>query len=459
MGRLFWKFFFAFMAALLLAGAAVGTVLWLMHPQAAFNQRVERWMAGRMESAMQVMPLLDRDELHNLWRRWQANGEFVPMVVDASGIELLGRPYQAEWLKSGQDVLLSDGSRMRVFAGLPQGGPMAAPRPLHVEPLPVGAGIHPAGAPGPRPPPPQPGLRVPPPPFMEIIVGLLAALTFSVVLAWYLSKPVRHLQQAFDALAEGRLDTRVGARMGRRRDEIADLGRRFDSMADRLQQLMGSQRRLLHDVSHELRSPLARLAAAIGLARQDPQRLEASLDRIERESARLDALVGELLTLSRLEAGAQLGPAADVELTELLSELVADARFEGQAQACSVLLECPPGMVVHGHLELLYRAFDNVLRNALRHSPRHGEIQVLATVDAAGRQISVSIEDVGPGVPEEALERIFEPFQREGSSANGQGFGLGLAIARRAIEAHGGHIRARNRDGAGLAIDITLPLA
>src|SRR5207249_6291638 len=157
-----------------------------------------------------------------------------------------------------------------------------------------------------RPPGPRPGPRPgPPPPIAPwefIVIGIVTSLVFSALLAWYLTRPIRNLRWAFDAAAAGRLETRVSPLMGRRRDEIADLGRDFDRMAQQLQNLVSAQRRLLHDVSHELRSPLARLQAAIGLARQQPAKLDTSLERIEREAMRLDSMVGEVLALARLES-------------------------------------------------------------------------------------------------------------------------------------------------------------
>ena len=163
---------------------------------------------------------------------------------------------------------------------------------------------------------------------LAILLGCLAA---SALLAWYFAKPVRNLRWAMGAVAEGRLETRIQSRMGRRRDEIADLGRDFDRMALELQRLVESQRQLLHDVSHELRSPLARLQAAIGLARQDPRQIEMTFDRIECESARLAALVGELLTLARLESGRDETPARPLDLVELLADIAEDARFEARS--------------------------------------------------------------------------------------------------------------------------------
>jgi two-component system OmpR family sensor kinase len=277
----------------------------------------------------------------------------------------------------------------------------------------------------------------------------------------YVARPVRHLRAAFAALAEGRLETRVGRLIGRRRDEVADLGRDFDRMAQRLQALISSQRSLLHDVSHELRSPLARLSAAIGLARQSPQRLEPMLERIEREAERLDELVGGLLALSRLEAGAEGGALAAVEsadLMELLEGVVEDADFEARSCGRAVRFSGTGEVTADVRAELLVRAFENVVRNAVRFSGEGGVVEVRAGKDATGDAFVVTVADEGPGVPDADLEAIFVPFYRSRSDSTTTGFGLGLAIARRAVEAHGGTIRAANRQGGGLMVSISLPL-
>jgi len=244
--------------------------------------------------------------------------------------------------------------------------------------------------------------------------------------------------------------------LGRRRDEIADLGRDFDHMAARLQALVEAQKRLLHDVSHELRSPLARLQVAVGLARQQPERLESALERIERETARLDALVGELLTLSRLEAGVTGAPAGVLDAGELLEEIVADARFEAEAAGCRVELQLRGALAVHGRDELLRRALENVIRNAVRYTARDTVVEVSAARDAV--ELAITVCDRGPGVPEAELDRLFEPFFRAERGAQRAGYGLGLAIARRAVEAHSGRIRASNRPGGGLCVEIRLPV-
>jgi two-component system OmpR family sensor kinase len=294
----------------------------------------------------------------------------------------------------------------------------------------------------------------PPAPFwFPILVTALISTLFGGLMAWYVSKPIRTLQWALQRLAAGQLDTRVQAQMGRRRDELAELGADFDRMAQRMQVLVGAQQRLLHDVSHELRSPLARMQAAIGLARQQPERTLAMQERVERESMRLDGLVGELLTLARLEADVAQAPRERIDVVDLLAEVCDDARFEARAAHRDLVFTTHGGFVADVNGELLYRAFENVVRNAVKFTHEGTVVSVLAEASATGLVITVS--DQGPGVPQEAHLRMFEPFQRIGD-AGVDGFGLGLTIAKRAIETHGGRIEAQAASGGGLAIRITL---
>jgi two-component system OmpR family sensor kinase len=264
---------------------------------------------------------------------------------------------------------------------------------------------------------------------------------------------------AFARLADGDLDTRVAAAIGRRRDEVADLGHDFDRMAERLKTLVTAQRQLLHDVSHELRSPLGRLQVAVGLARQQPDRLERSLDRVEREAARLDRLVGEILTLSRLEAGGGRPAESDefFDLTELLYSIIDDARFEAASRAITIGF-APAGReaLMRGRAELLYRALENIVRNALKHSQAGQEIEIELTCDAG--QATVRVSDRGPGVDPAQLAAMFEPFVQLDGSRSASGWGLGLAIAQRAIVAHHGTVGAANRSGGGMCVSVTLPL-
>ncbi|TDR79778.1 HAMP domain-containing sensor histidine kinase [Paludibacterium purpuratum] len=293
----------------------------------------------------------------------------------------------------------------------------------------------------------------PPAPWLMIVIALLASLSFSAGLAWYMVGPVRVLRQALRAVSSGQLDTRIGDRMGRRRDELADLAADFDAMATQLERQMSAQQRLLHDVSHELRSPLARLQAAIGLIRQNPARLTDTLARIERETQRLDVLVDEVLTLARLE-GRVRQPATTVDLIELLTQIVDDAEFEAQATGCTIRLDAPGEFVLTCQATLLYRCFENVIRNAVKFSPAGATIEVSAWRADGG--LHVSVRDHGPGVTRDDLAAIFEPFYRT-SARTEDGYGLGLAIARRAIESHGGQIAARLPDDGGLLIELSLP--
>ena len=296
-------------------------------------------------------------------------------------------------------------------------------------------------------------------PIEPLILALVFGPIFGVVMAWYLVAPIRRLRQGFERLAAGDLSVRLAPGMGRRKDEIADLARDFDVMAVQLEHSIKGREQLLHDVSHELRSPLSRLQLAIALARQDRSYVSASLDRIEYEGRRLNSVVRELLSLARAESGHS--PGEDYfDLTALLESVLADARFEADAAGVGIVsdLDAAGGdgaPSLCGNTELVRWALDNVVRNALRFSTRGQSAHVkLAYVEAAGHY-QIDIVDEGPGAPESVLPTLFEPFVRA-DEANA-GFGLGLAIAKRAVTAQGGTIEASNRAGAGLGVRIILP--
>ncbi len=296
----------------------------------------------------------------------------------------------------------------------------------------------------------------------EALIGLITALVVSaglcILLARYLSDPVRHLRAATHSIAGGDLRVRVSAQIGRRRDELALLAFDFDAMAERLRGLLESQRQLLRDVSHELRSPLARLQIALGLARRPNANLEQEFDRIEREAQRLDELIGEILSLSRLEDPARTLHPEKVNLTELLETLIDNARLEAEPRWVRLELHVPEGLMVAGDRELLFRALENILRNAVAHSPHGALVQLSARL--LGKEVTVEITDQGPGVPNELLERIFEPFFRVGKARehDSGGHGIGLAITARVVALHGGRVRARNVPAGGLQVEVTLPV-
>jgi two-component system sensor histidine kinase CpxA len=237
----------------------------------------------------------------------------------------------------------------------------------------------------------------------------------------------------------------------------------FNHMAERLESLVDAQKLLLRDVSHELRSPLARLSVALELSREDADRtMVTHLDRIERETGRLNQLIGQLLTLSSMEAVENLERFEPVSLKGLLEELIPDAAYEAQQREATVKLEAACECVVEGHRELLYRAMENVVRNAIRYTDAGTEVEIGLHGEGEGGAATAVIEvsDRGPGIPEAERERIFRPFYRmdPARSSHTGGFGVGLAIAERAVKLHHGELRLRNREGGGITFEIRLPM-
>jgi signal transduction histidine kinase len=281
-------------------------------------------------------------------------------------------------------------------------------------------------------------------------------------LARYLTAPLRRLGASTRQLAEGDLAVRVGSAIGRRRDEIGELGRDFDFMAERVESLVSSQQRLLRDMSHELRSPLTRLNVALELAAQraGPDAKEA-LERIERETGRLNELIGQLLALTRLEAGQRIAGQASIDLSALVRQVATDADFEARSLGKQVTLpHCDPCQLV-GDPELLRRAIENVVRNGIRYTAEGAAVEMSLRCEASetGSRAVIRIRDHGPGVPPESLSDIFRPFYRIGDGRDRQsgGVGLGLAIAQQAIQGFGGSIAACNAPGGGLLMEILLP--
>jgi two-component system sensor histidine kinase CpxA len=280
----------------------------------------------------------------------------------------------------------------------------------------------------------------------------------SVVLARYLSRPLRTLRAATRQVAEGDLSVRVTPSLGGADGESLALGRDMDRMTERIGALLEAQRRLLRDVSHELRSPLARLNIALELVRRKSTPDTApAFDRIERESTRLNEMIGELLTLSRFEAAGVLEHTDEVDLSALVGVVVEDVAFEAEQHETRVSLDAAPRVSLVGDRELLRRAIENVLRNAVRFTEHGSTIDVrLAEQDGA---IELRVRDHGPGVPDEAAQKIFEPFYRvdtDRARAKG-GTGIGLAITHRAVVLHGGTVTAKNAEGGGLEIAMRLP--
>jgi signal transduction histidine kinase len=499
MGRLFWKFFLSILLAQVAATIGIGGTIWLR------DQARHRNTEPTLDLGPPAVIMLDAagatlrhggiDGLRDL----AANSRRMRLyVLDDKGQELLGRTVPAKLreeversLETGTQshavarLVAPDGQRFLAFASRIPGqrpGPGGGAR----APGSAGASSGSAGAAG---APSTPGVQAPasdaaaergpspgmgpggpggpggwfglPPEFghhvgrwLPIVAATLASFLFAALLAWYFSRPIRALRGAFEAAAAGDLAPRFGERrMAVAGDELAELGHDFDRMSAQLRTLMEGQRRLLHDVSHELRSPLARLQAAIGLAHQQPDKIQASLERIEREGVRMDRLVGELLTLSRLEASQPLPATEPVDLVEMIDQIADDARFEAGAR---IDVDVPLPVTVRGAPDLLWSAVENIVRNAVKHGGAASPVDVAVHLDAG--MVHIDVLDRGPGILDEHLGAIFEPFFRSNPAQNNvDGHGLGLAIAKRVVETHGGRITAANRAGGGLRVTITLP--
>ena len=438
MGRLFWKLFLILWLAQICTVLGVGGYFWFKHhtENAATKEQRHPMDSAVLDMAAAILRREGPGDLRIHMRDMEERPRSLLYALDSHGVDILGRklPDDTGAPRPFRIVHLPDGTSYQLLL-LPPGPPLGGPGP------------GPGHGPG----------DVGPVPVAPIVAALLASLLFGAILARYLSKPIHLMHDAFQSVARGNMDVHLGNRLGRRRDELADLGRDFDGLAQRLKQLIGGQRRLFHDVSHELRSPLARLNAALDLARQQPERMSEWLDRIERESGRMDALVGEILAVARLDAETTEQPTDRLEIADLLDEIIADAEFEARANGCQVELLQQDAAEVMAQPELLARVLENVIRNAIYHTAPGSAVSL--SVLKTGAAVSIVVSDCGPGVAEHELETIFEPFYRSEQNDQPCGYGLGLAMARRIVEAHHGQIQAVNRPQGGLQVSITLPLA
>lgn len=334
-----------------------------------------------------------------------------------------------------------------------------------------------------------------PPPLINHLLHVLGLIliggAFCFWLARYLTAPVKKLRVATQELARGNLSARVGSDSSRRRDELVSLGSDFDVMAEQIESLVQAQRRLLGDISHELRSPLARLNVALELARQRAgSSATSALDRIQREAENVNEMIGQLLTLTRLQTGAQEIPKTEFDLTQLLREVAEDADFEARSSGRVVKLEGAGNCTIVGNEQLLRRAIENVVRNAVHYTAEGTEVEIRAqcsksnvqsqsgaarsvsanvrenenvggadhSVNVTNRLVEIVVRDHGAGIPAGAIDEIFRPFYRvdEARDREAGGVGLGLAIAERAVHLHGGTIEAANAAGGGLLVTIRL---
>lgn len=451
MYSLFWKMFLSFWVALILF--VVASLFTASH----YLEHVQRQNeAGSprerlLQHIAEAQQIAEREGMDGLrqWLRQVDRREPVPLLlVDNEGADLLGRP-----VPPGISERLSRETRPHWHGrAMPHARPLIRlpdQREYRLMPDYQGVTLRRVLA--------RPRVLALPLILATLISGLVCLL-----LARSLTAPLAHLRRATEAYAAGDLSARVAPSLGGRRDEIADLARAFDRMAQRLQEIMNSQRRLVGDVSHELRSPLARLQVALGLARQRSEgRAGAELDRIEREAERLNDLIGQLLSLAKLESGVTAITHLSLDLAELLDSVAKDADFEARAHNRRVALMHSTPAPIQGDARLLQSALDNIVRNALRYTADGTQVDLsLARGHDPVEHWLIRIRDHGPGVPEAMLPLLFEPFVRVGDArdrASG-GYGLGLAIAQRAIQRHGGEVSARNEPDGGLTVAVRLPV-
>ncbi len=446
MGRLFWKIFLSFWLTLLLiiSGVIWGTTIYLQNSDAfQVNDLRSRMMNRQAMSLAQVIryagPEAGKAILLSPHKHHRRRPRF--FVLDSQGHELLGRQIDltAPDIKEYASVKAPDGETFRLVSTN-----SLRPRPsvaaLFLRPFKRSPAVY--------------------------ILWLAIALLFSAMVSFWLTltitRPIKSLQRASKQLAAGDLETRVAHTMDARRDEIADLAQDFDRMAERLQTLLLHQKQLLSDVSHELRSPLARLKVALGLAQKRQFGImPEELKRIELESNRLDDLIGQVLTLSRLESGSVYRRDDYLDVAELVESIVQDCNYEINGAQKRVLLKAENTGIIEANADLLRRALENVIRNAVHYTQADTDVTVtLETTGSSDKSLQLRICDHGSGVPDLQIDQLFEPFVRLSSARDRDsgGFGLGLAIAKRAILFHNGEISAWNRPQGGLCVQIILPV-
>ncbi len=439
--RLFWKLFFALWLSIMAFAALVS---WI-NQSVILNQGIELVTGGDDVNVERLKNRLTQDLQAGDEAKIRQSLRSLPralrnhiFVLSNDGHELLRREHMLERLHrgpvrvTGQAISSANGKTYTLISM-----PRHSPRAL-LEPGPRGIGL-------------------------RLGVAALISALVSFLLARYLAAPLGQLSRISRQLATGDLSVRVGAALDQRRDEFGQLALDLDEMAQRLQTSQQANQRLLRDVSHELRSPLARLRVALEIARnKDQNAVTEELDRIELEGGRLEVLIDEVLGLLRESDDVQKLRVEEFDLAEMLQDLVITVNYETAGGQEPVALEAVTALPFSGDRELLWRAFENLLRNALLHAGEGGPIHVRAEL-ACNDEIQVEVRDSGPGIPAKHLARIFEPFyrvdqarSRRGDRGTG-GHGLGLAIAASAVRRNGGRIRAVNRKSGGLSVQVILP--
>lgn len=293
-------------------------------------------------------------------------------------------------------------------------------------------------------------------PLSALLFCVVSSAIFAAILAWSISHPIKLLLEHLKSGANEDLLVPVSPKISARYDEFSELGEAFDLMTVRIDNMIKSQSKMLHHVSHELRSPLARIQMAVGLVMQNPKKMQSSLQRVELEAVRMERMISELLEIFRLESGMQKLQKTEVDLKELLTGIVGDVLFE--KLEAKVRLDVPEDkVVVEGQLEFLQRAIDNVIRNAVKYGPEDGIVAIELQHSARTGEVTLEVRDQGEGVEPQELEQIFKPFVRGRRTSQIDGHGIGLAMTKHIVEAHGGFVKAANLSPHGFMIRIHLP--
>ena len=400
MGRLFWKIFFGFWLTLLITGSTAGWLVW-HHAKdhiAHLEILVDHPMADQnLNKVAQILTKRGIDGLDQFMAKREMRRKHpLPMfIVNEQDEDFLGRPVPKMLLERVyQSLKESDHSAIKQVV-TPEGEKLLVFIPRRDHPVMQRGRLFPSDLPA-----------------LPLLVLLLGSLLFSAGLAFYLTRPLQHLRDATQRFAGGDLDSRVMDKMAGRRDEIVDLAADFDQMAEQVQQLIAGQQSLLNDVSHELRSPLARLQLAVALGRQKPEQFENMMGRVEKESQRLDTLVGELLTLSRLEAAVDNIEQDYFDVMGLVSLICSDAEFEGKELGKSVTFDTGSECLLKGSIELLRRAIENIIRNAVFYTAENSRVSV--SLIERPTELILTVSDEGSGVKEVELSQLFLPFVRIG---------------------------------------------
>jgi two-component system sensor histidine kinase CpxA len=445
MHSLFVRIFVLFWLAMaLIVGASIATTFTI-----AAREYESPELQRRPNAAMQASEVLDRGGIGALKSWLQANRNSISdrdlFIIAPDGRDILGRHIP--------DIAARRLEALNRDAGTPSGNY----RPSRAAPQIVAAdGSLYTVLFSPRRPSIFGALSLPAISLTILAIALIVSAITSWWLAQHLSAPIRRIQAGARALASENLNIRVSDGLEGRKDELAVLARDFDAMADRLRANRAATTQLLRDISHELRSPLARMRVALGLARRPPADVTRQLDRMEREIERLDSMISQVLKLARLHGANARIEKESFELDEVIEEVVRDANFEGAVKHCTVKVQGSAKAAILGNRELLRSAIENVLRNAVRYSPIKTAVDLSIARLRSGLEIAIT--DHGPGVPPAELERIFEPFYRvaESRDRDSGGEGIGLAITAEVMKAHGGSARARNTPG-GFEVLLSLP--